>query len=675
MALLRYVDAGEWNSALEQALRVAATAGPLPARVAWRVTMVLYLQGDLPAAEAVLARAASNVDPIDDLADEALVVAWAASVRWAQGDVPACRSAVGLAFTLAQGSGSARALAAAHTVLALLAATEGDRRANDRHYALALAAAVRADDTTQQLRIMANRASQRLEEGDLPGALTELDDALALVADRHDAHPAMVGLAQHNRAELLLRSGRLLAARDGYRTACTTLQRAGSDLIAYPLTGLGESYELRGDLPQARAAYEEAALVARFAGNSQLLVPALCGLARLFAATGDPGATPTAAEALAAATGLTEAAAHVAAGWAALAVDDTVAAREHAETAMSLARARRNPTVLAEGLELAALTHDPCGAEPLLGDAARVWADIGDPVAVARLQLVLARTAAGRTPTGAEVVAELRLRALAVDPRTGTRSLSRSTRSPGRTVGVRLLGSFAVLQDGEPVPVTAWQSRKARDLLKLLVARRGRPVTREALGEALWPGEDAVANRLSITLSVLRTVLDPERAAPPDRYVVADAAGVTYDPRTLPVDVDTFLHLAAAGLAASRSGRADEATMLLEAADAAYTGDVLEDEPDLEALASLRDEARAAYLAVSRALGAARAKAGDVDGAVRAWLRLLERDPYDEDGALRLIELLLASGRRGEAARHHRRYTRRMRELGVAAAPMPAGRV
>ena len=52
------------------------------------------------------------------------------------------------------------------------------------------------------------------------------------------------------------------------------------------------------------------------------------------------------------------------------------------------------------------------------------------------------------------------------------------------------LGRFAVLRAGEPVPLTDWQSRKARDLLKVLVARKGLPVSREAAAEALWPGED-----------------------------------------------------------------------------------------------------------------------------------------------------------------------------------------
>lgn len=663
------VEAGDWEPAIEHARRLAAGAGPLTARLAWPATMVLYLQGDLTAAASLPIRVPDA--EVGETADRALLAGWAATVEWARGQVSACRRTADRAFVLAQASGDARALATAHTVLALLAAAEGDRRGNDRHYALGLAAAMRAGEATLVLRIRANRASQRLEEGDLAGALAELEEALDLVPHGAGPHPAMVGLAQHNRAEVLLRRGRLGAARDGFRSACTILQRVGAGIVAYPLAGLGESYELRGDLPQARAAYEEAVLVARSTGITQTLVPALCGLARVLAAAGDAeAARAAAAQAVAEANSLNDATAQAAAGWAVVAADPEAAGR-HADTAIALARAGRNPMALADGLELAAMARPPAVAKSLLADAARIWADVGDPVAGARVALARLRLGPGRPAPAARIVAEHRLRALDVDPVTGTRSLARSLRPSEGAVSVRVLGSFAVVHMGEQVSAAAWQSRKARDVLKLLVARRGRPITREAIGEALWPGESNVGNRLSITLSVLRSVLDPTRAAAPDRYVVAGEAGVRYDPHTLPVDVDVFLELAAAGIVAAGTERSDEARMLLAAADAAYTGDVLDDEPDLVAVQPLREEARTAFLAVLRALGGVCAGLGDVDGAVRAWLRLLQHDPYDEDGALQLVDVLRAAGRHGEAARQHRVYALRMRELGLPAAPLP----
>ena len=45
-------------------------------------------------------------------------------------------------------------------------------------------------------------------------------------------------------------------------------------------------------------------------------------------------------------------------------------------------------------------------------------------------------------------------------------------------VQVRVLGRFEVVVAGRPVPLPAWRSRQARSLFKILVARRGRPVSR-----------------------------------------------------------------------------------------------------------------------------------------------------------------------------------------------------
>jgi DNA-binding SARP family transcriptional activator/uncharacterized membrane protein YgcG len=720
-AVLRHADTGDWELAVAEAERAVEAGDRLDAGDAWPAVMVLYLRGDLAGASAV----PPLVSPGGADADRALLAAWSASVAWARGEVAACRELADRA--LAGAAGEPRALAAAHTALALLAAAEGDRRANERHYALGLAAAERCEDRTQQLRIRTNRASQRMEEGDLTGALAELDHVLWRFGIGPDAHPNGLGLVHNNRAEILVRAGRLAEARDGFRAALTVLQRAGAAGVAYALAGLGETHEARGDLVQARAAFEEAVAVAGERGFSQALVPALCGLARVLAASGDVVVARDAGRwAVAEATSLTAATAYAAAGWAALPVDPS-AARGHADSAIALARAGRRPAALAEGLELAAaavLAPDggardggassggasgggassggasgggasgegasgggapgagavkaaesgwrPAEAGRFLAEAARIWADVGDPVAAARVDLALARTGADRAPIAARVVAEHRLRALGADPSSGTRSLAGAPARP--PVTVRMLGSFAVLHGDDPVPVAAWQSRKARDLLKLVIARRGRPITRDALGEALWPGEAKVANRLSITLSVLRGVLDPDRGRPADHYVTAGAGGLAYDPHTLAVDVDAFLQLAHAGTAAAREGRADEARVLLSAADLAYTGEVLADEPDFSGAGPLRAEVRLARLAVMRALGGVHVAAGDLDSAAWAWSRLLADDPYDEDVALRLVTELTAAGRHGEAARQRRRYEVRMRELGIPTHSGPKGR-
>lgn len=77
-------------------------------------------------------------------------------------------------------------------------------------------------------------------------------------------------------------------------------------------------------------------------------------------------------------------------------------------------------------------------------------------------------------------------------------------------VEIRTMGGFSVRVDGEDVPLTAWGSRRARQLCKRLTIAGGRPVPRDELVQMLWPDEpDAVklGARLSVLLSNIRRVL------------------------------------------------------------------------------------------------------------------------------------------------------------------------
>jgi DNA-binding SARP family transcriptional activator len=235
------------------------------------------------------------------------------------------------------------------------------------------------------------------------------------------------------------------------------------------------------------------------------------------------------------------------------------------------------------------------------------------------------------------------------------------------------LGGFGVLRDGEPVPLCAWQSRKARDLLKLLVARRGRPVPRECLLEALWPEEDPRRSscRLSVALSTLRSVLDPEHRFAPDHYVVGARDAISLRMSAVELDLGAFVARAEEGLALVRAGRGQAGLASLEAAERAYGGDFLEEDLFEDWAAGPREEARAVYLTVARALVELAAGRGDHDGACRYSLRILERDPYDERAHLALVSARVSARAHGEARRAYRRYADRMAEIGVEPAPYP----
>ncbi|WP_344140525.1 AfsR/SARP family transcriptional regulator, partial [Luedemannella flava] len=234
------------------------------------------------------------------------------------------------------------------------------------------------------------------------------------------------------------------------------------------------------------------------------------------------------------------------------------------------------------------------------------------------------------------------------------------------TARVRVLGRFEILVDDRPVPASAWQSRKARDLVRALVARRGRSVAREELVDLLWPGDDLdrAAHRLSVLLSIVRTVLG-------EQALLSGERGVALDLTQVIVDVEDFLTDVAHGCRLYERGAPDDAGALLAAAVAGYPGDPFEDEPYADWAAPLRDQAREAYLRARRTLARLARRAGDTGAAVDHLLAILERDPYDEGAHRAVVDALVTAGRHGEARRAFDRYVAAMRSIGVPG-PDPA---
>ena len=65
------------------------------------------------------------------------------------------------------------------------------------------------------------------------------------------------------------------------------------------------------------------------------------------------------------------------------------------------------------------------------------------------------------------------------------------------------------------------------------------------------------------------------------------------------------------------------------------------------------------------------AATGDADGATRYFLRILERDAYDEAAHLGLVGALLAAGATARRDGATASTADRMDEMGVEAAPFP----
>lgn len=209
-------------------------------------------------------------------------------------------------------------------------------------------------------------------------------------------------------------------------------------------------------------------------------------------------------------------------------------------------------------------------------------------------------------------------------------------------VEIRTLGRFAVVVDGEEVPSSEWGSRRARTLLKRLVAARGWPVTREELFELLWPddaGSSRLGARLSVQLSAVRRVLNGG--------VIADRSTVRLDLDHVVVDLEVL-----------GSATTDDAILDV------YDGEFLPEDRYDDWSRPVRDEARAAFAAAGHRILTA---AGPERRAAVAR-RLIEADPYDEAAHLALVRSAAELGRLGAAREAHDAYAEKMTELGVEAA-------
>jgi ATP/maltotriose-dependent transcriptional regulator MalT/DNA-binding SARP family transcriptional activator len=657
---------GDWESALAHFQAVDPGGGPLPAGLAWRLAVIHYDRGDLDAALGAIARGTR-----DDGADWALLLSWTAAIHWLRHDARRCRETAAAALDAAQACGDGSALATAHTTCGMVAAMDGDQNGNAWHYEQAIRAATAAGDVLALIRVRNNNGSRLLEAGQFRAAVREFDETIRLA--ELTGSPSVLALATANRGQATFALGRLDEAVTDFGAALAIYRRLGSRMVAYALLGSADLYRVRGNLELARATYEEAVVHSRAGGDRQGSVPALAGLARSIVDDDPDRADALVAEALDVDKGIAEAEVTLAAGWIALVRGDAHAATGWAGRALSAAGTRRQGPRLAEAIELAALAGPSADRVARLAEAADLWRGMEHAPGAAVNEYLRARLTGG--PAGA---AEHRLQLMAVRV-TGSRHAAGPLRwlaaeHAPPSVRLRTLGGFELLRDAVPVAVEEWRSRKARDLLTILVANRGRMVPRDSVAEALWPGEppERLPNRLSVALSTLRAVLDPARRFEPDHYVVADRARLRLG--TLDVDVLSFLRTAGEGMRLLADDQPVRARAALVTAEVAYTGDFLSDDPYAPWTAGLRDEARATYLRVVRTLADLAAADDDTDTAVQYLLRLLGHDPHDEPAHLRLVSVLRAGGRHGEARRAYRRYTERMVDIDVEPAPFPLDR-
>ncbi|MBB5868677.1 DNA-binding SARP family transcriptional activator/ATP/maltotriose-dependent transcriptional regulator MalT [Allocatelliglobosispora scoriae] len=639
-----------------QAYAVVADAEPSwDAGIAWRMGQLHYHRGESRAALKVFARAEESTEPSRDAA---LLLAWRSSAHLQLGETAAALEIALQATAVAVAADDDLALATAYVSTALCHNMAGNTADSEELFVQALAIAEQTGDIVVRSRVLTSQTYQLLLEARYPEALVAARQTgqCALAAN----HSNLRLIALINEGDALLMLGRYDEAIRQYERAAALSRRMGSRRTAAAQLGLGEVYRRRGWTEQARAAFESAIALAEEGGLNQFLVCALAGLARVLMAQDGPAAAAAAEKAGRLASDRVVVTALLARGWVALQAGEAEAATAFALEAAGVARAERDRAGLAESLELrAAAEPDARRARAALREAHAIWSAAGAVVAAAATRVAIGGLPDADTDDrlGALIAADTLVQA-------GVPIREARSQSP---VSIKAFGRFEVCLHDQPVPPTVWQSRKARDLLRILVARRGRPVPRGELCELLWPDDDQskTGHRLSVLLSIVRGVLDPDRSLPTDHFIVADQASIGLDVTRLHVDVEEFLADVGHGRRLRERGALAEAHRLLAVAVRSYRADVFEDEPYSEWSGALREEARAGYVSALRMLAQLGRKLGDTGAAVAHLMRLLTIDPYDEAGHRALIKTLVAGGQHGEAQRAQTRYREAMAAIGV----------
>lgn len=654
---------GQWAQALQHFQRAGSDRDGLDPALVWRVGLITFAQGEFAEVQALTRR--TRLDREDTL-DEIRVLTLSASAYRMVGDLVGLRRMASRARAAARRCGEPRAWASVHHVFAVLAAAEGEWLQADAHCADALRCAEECDDLLQVTWTRACQAFHRFEAGAPRDALADAQIALSL-SERCE-NPFVIAFALTTRGRARARLGMLEEAAADFTVAIDLFQRIGSRFLAWPLCGLGDLHRTRGQLVRAQAAYEEALILAEFCHDVFGLSAALIGLARITVFDDLKRAHARADQAVELDEGVRKVPALLTRGWVELMSGDRQGALADASRAIVAARQWRDNPGLAEAITLSVLAARAPADATSLQEAINIWQETGCRLEEAATRVVAARLGAAVPHLDAHLAEQiLRSYGVDVESRRVAGPLGVLVRS-APTVSIQTLGVFRVLRDGVPIPNTAWQSKKARELLKILIARR-RPTPRDQLMELLWPrvGPAVAGNRLSVLLSTVRDVLQPQPIGEPPLDTTDGA--VSLNRARISVDVDDFLAQATAALEADRAGEPD-ATARLRAAVTIHTGDFLEDDPYQEWATTLAEEVRATYIALLRTLSQRLRDASDIDGMVHYTLRLLEHDRYDENAHRSLVGVLLDAGRLGEARRHYQIYVRQMAEIDIRPSPL-----
>ena len=235
-------------------------------------------------------------------------------------------------------------------------------------------------------------------------------------------------------------------------------------------------------------------------------------------------------------------------------------------------------------------------------------------------------------------------------------------RSPGSPLlAIHCMGEFKVYRGRTLVTDGQWKSKRAKQLLKLLLAHDGQKLPREQAMEMLWPRSESedLRRMFNSMLHRVRKVLEPEPMPGKDIFCIhREGDLIALDPDRVWTDVREFLSRVEGAARLRSEGKQKELLEEYERAAGLYKGDFLPEDLYTDWTNEMRDRLRARYFGLLGDAAALADSLGEPAKAAQFYDRLFLVDPTNEKVCRWLMTRHLAAGQRAEAIRIYERCER-----------------
>lgn len=240
--------------------------------------------------------------------------------------------------------------------------------------------------------------------------------------------------------------------------------------------------------------------------------------------------------------------------------------------------------------------------------------------------------------------------------------------SQNEKLWISALGTFRV-STGRNGPVQ-WKSRKAEDIFKFLLIKRGRPVHRDIIVEAIWPDVevDEAEFRFYKAISRLYRSLEPSGNAKGSSYIQCRDSAYWIDfSKVAFFDVQCFQETVnKASFIHEREGIERAIPLYLEAENL-YKGDLFEGNIYQQWMESERERLKKDYIKVLSRLSTYYHEIGDYWKSIEYCLKRLNYERFSCEAHILLMKNYALSGEIFEAIMTYRRYEQMLKEeMGIS---------